>query len=168
MEPIVFSIEERLRVELKDEWLGKSYNDMSVAIKDGKTTPEGVFNKVPFGKDYAGQFVLRYPTLGDRARIEAVQKRELKKLGFTVAPREALNGEYLPPSLNVELQEYAFAIVEVLAEDIAKQSSKPEWFDKDKLSSDVDLLAVIAVGTAYDEALSLKKKKSSETSKGTS
>lgn len=140
MEPLIFSIEERTHLVFRDEAMGKSYNE----IKQEDLIP------AVFGADYGGNFTLRYPTLGDRAKIDAVLKREFRKAGYTILEDVAVT---------IHNQEYAFAVVEVLAEP----EGKPAWFDKDKLSSDTDQLAVGEVGLMFNELVQSKKKKATST-----
>ncbi len=140
MEPIVFTIEERQHLEFKDEAIGKSFSEIK---------PQDL-GYVPFGKDYAGNFVLRHPNLGDRPRINAAVKRAFLKAGYT-------EGIFPKPGEPLYDMQYGFAVCEILAEE------KPAWFDETKLSTDLDQHAVIEVGRAFDDAVEQKKKKSTET-----
>jgi len=140
MDPVVFSIAERTHLVFQDRAMGKTIAE----LKQDDLVPS------LFGETYGGDFSLRFPTLGDRAKIDAVLKRELRKVGYATLE---------DASISIHNQEYAFAVVEVLAE----KDGKPTWFDKAKLFSDEDQLAVIEVGMAFNEAIESKKKKPSET-----
>jgi hypothetical protein len=98
------------------------------------TVPEGEKDRTkgqPFGDDYKGSFTVRRPSLLDKQTIAIRKSAMLSMYG-------PANPELIKDSIMLTIHTFAF-IMTVTTEAL------PEWFDPNKLYSDTDECAVLAV-----------------------
>lgn len=96
----------------------------SIAQKENPLTGK------PFGDQFAGSFTIRRPTIGDKMRIELRDAASMNAYG-SVHPQQITEG--------TRLICWAFATLSVVGEE------RPEWFDQERLHSEDDEVAVLAV-----------------------
>lgn len=90
----------------------------------------------PFGEKYAGEFIVRRPSLGDKQRIELREAAALSSFG-------PVDAALIAPGTQLII--YLFAAINTIGESV------PKWFDKESLYDEDDELAAIA---AWDEVAS--------------
>lgn len=143
-EPISFSIEKRTYQKLTKTGRKK--------IARNEAPLAGDWKEVEFGSRYGGIFIFRVPSLADQAEMA-------KLLSIRLASRGQLDATSLPA--DIRQMEYVFALHEICGED------QPQWFNKDKLWSGEDMLAVAEVGIVFNEQLTELKKKLDSDSQST-
>jgi hypothetical protein len=132
MEPISFSITERTYPYFLPTSMGKKLSALSA---------DDIGN-APFGAQFHGDFVLRWPTLADRTKIDAIMINRLLAAGYK---------NITDASQSIRDMEHAFALVETLG------ISVPGWFSREALSTDLEMMAVIEVGKAFYDKQDEKK-----------